>query len=75
MPLGKLLDTNERYLKSRRDTLKNSFSILNRLDLDRPLLLKEKLLCVLAEDDGDKKPKQNANAYLSIPIRNSRNRN
>jgi hypothetical protein len=55
MGLGKLINTNEKILKSRKDTLKNSFSILNRLDLDRPLLVKEKLLCLIADDEGTQK--------------------
>jgi hypothetical protein len=56
MGLGNLVNANEKVLKSRKDTLKNSFSILNRLDLDRPLLVKEKLLCLIADDKPKKKP-------------------
>lgn len=56
MGLGNLVNANEKVLKSRKDTLKNSFSILNRLDLDRPLLVKEKLLCLIADEKPKKKP-------------------
>jgi len=58
-PLGNLVNTSEKIMKSKQETIRQSTRILERLDLDRPLLIKEKLFCIIADQDDEPPPRPN----------------
>ena len=48
--LGRLINTSERILYTRQQMAHKSAKVLDRLQLDRPLLIKEKLYSIMAGD-------------------------
>jgi hypothetical protein len=40
-------------MAAKQDIIRKSTRVLERLDLDRPLLIKEKLYCIIADKDDD----------------------